>query len=359
MDQQDQPRESSDSAPAVGSPVSPHAPPQVIIQQGGGLLLRIFASLGWIGFLFCALLAIGQFAALGQYFDTSGGITEKHHSLSKFASDKIAVISVKGVILSGGGYVKHQIDRVRRDKNVKAIVLRVDSPGGTVTGSDYILHHLNKLREDRELPLVVSMGSIAASGGYYVSMAVGDQEDSIFAEPTTTTGSIGVMIPHYDVSGLMERFDVKDDTLATHPRKEMLSMTKPMPDDHRAILEQYLDEAFTRFKEIVRQGRPAFRGDEGILDELATGEVFTAGQAVEHGLVDRIGFVEEAIDRAIEMAGLDKEKTRVVEFERPVTLLDLGFIQSRQGRYEGEWLDLATPRAYYLWTMLPPLMAGR
>ncbi len=125
--------------------------------------------------------------------------------------------------MEGDGFVKRQIDRVRKDAQVKAVVVRIDSPGGTVTGSDYIYHHLKKLREDRSLPLVVSMGSIAASGGYYIAMAVGDQEKSIFAEPTTTTGSIGVIVPHYDLSGLMARYDVRDDSISSHPRKQILS----------------------------------------------------------------------------------------------------------------------------------------
>jgi len=142
---------------------------------------------------------------------------------------------------------------------------------------------------------------VAASGGYYVAMAVGDQQRSIYAEPTTTTGSIGVLIPHYDLSGLLARFDVKDDTLATHPRKEMLSMTKPMTDEQRELVKIYMNEAFTRFKEMIKGGRPSFRTDEAALDTLATGEVFTANQAKERGLIDEIGFIEDAIDRVIEM----------------------------------------------------------
>src|SRR5688500_19769660 len=108
--------------------------------------------------------------------------------------------------MEGDGFVKRQIDRIREDENVKAIVVRVDSPGGTVTGSDYIYHHLKKLRKEKNVPIVVSMGGMAASGGYYVSMAVGDEKDTIFAEPTCETGSIGVILPHYDLSGLMARY---------------------------------------------------------------------------------------------------------------------------------------------------------
>jgi protease-4 len=202
---------------------------------------------------------------------------------------------------------------------------------------------------------------MAASGGYYVAMAVGDQEKSIYAEPTTTTGSIGVIIPHYDVSGLMERFHVRDDSLTSHPNKQMLSMTRPMSEDQRKIMEAYLDEAFVRFKEVVKQGRPVFRQDPAALNQLATGEVFTAEQAKKHGLIDEIGFIEEAIDRALELAKLDKDKTRIVEYERPVGLFDLPFsVQSRRptGMLDlATWLDLHAPQAYYLATTLPPLIS--
>jgi len=98
-------------------------------------------------------MLVVQFLALGEYFDTTEGLTEKYHSLAKFASNKVAIITVSGVIMDGDGFAKRQIDRVRKDKDVKAVVLRIESPGGTVTGADYILHHLKKLRQERNLPL--------------------------------------------------------------------------------------------------------------------------------------------------------------------------------------------------------------
>jgi protease-4 len=352
------PEQDQTEAPSPTGEAAGHSEtPTVILQTGTGLTIRVLAFVGWVGFATCGLLLIGQYAALSDYFDTTDGISEKYHSGAKFGRDKIAVISVNGVIVSGDGYVRRQIDRVRKDKNVKAVVLRVESPGGTVTGADYILHYLKKLRDERKLPIVVSMGSIATSGGYYVSMAVGGQERSIYAEPTTTTGSIGVIIPHYDISGLLERFDVKDDSLMTHPRKDMLSMTKPITEDHRKILQDYLNEAFTRFKSIVKEGRPVFREDASELDKLATGQVFTARQAEANGLIDQIGFIEDAIDRAAELADLDMAKTRVVQYPRPLTLFSLGLIRSEE--QPSAWhqvLEGSTPRAYYLWTSLPPLL---
>ena len=112
------------------------------------------------------------------------------------------------------------------------------------------------------------MGSIATSGGYYVAMAVGDQPKSIYAEPTTTTGSIGVIIPHYDLSGLLARLDIKDDSLVSHPRKQMLSMTRPVSADDRRCLEAYLQDAFKRFKGVVKSGRPALSRGRGEVERI-------------------------------------------------------------------------------------------
>lgn len=322
--------------------------PLVVVQQArpvGGF----FGWLGWLAFGMCLLSLLGYYNTQKDYFDNSGGITEKYHSLSKTATDKVAVIDASGVIMSGNGFVKKQIDRVKKDDSIKAIVLRVDSPGGTVYGSDFMYHHLGKLRDERKIPMVVSMGSVAASGGYYIAMAVGDQEDCIYAEPMTTTGSIGVIIPHYNVSGLMEKLDVEDDSIATHPRKDMLSMTKPMTEDDREVIGKYINHAFERFKEVIKSGRPKFAEDSAALDTLATGEVFTAQQAKESGLVDEIGFIEEAIDRAIEMAQLDKDNTRVVTYTKPVTLMDsLSFVKTSRPDMMSRVLDLSQPRAYYL-----------
>ncbi len=336
--------------------------PIIVYQQG--TFSRFLGWLGWAAFFLCALILMTQWSTMAEYFDTSGGITEKFVSGDKFGDDKIAIISIEGVIAEGDGFVKRQIDRVAKDENVKAIVVRVDSPGGTVTGSDYILHHLKKLRKEKsDIPLVVSMGSMAASGGYYVSMAVGDQENVIYAEPTTTTGSIGVIIPHYDISGLMAKFDIKDDSIASHERKQMLTMTKPIPQEHREIIQGYVNESFGRFKSIIKEGRPGFKADESKLDQLATGEIFSADQALKHGLVDKIGFIEDAIDRALELAKLDKAKTRVVEFEKPASLFDVGAIAMSHaaepaGRSELHLLmEMSTPRPYYLLTSLP-ILAG-
>jgi protease-4 len=303
---------------------------------------------------------MGYIGTMASYLDTSEHITEKHYSGEEFGANKVAILSITGVIMEGDGYVKHQIDHIRKDKRVKAVVVRVDSPGGTITGSDYILHHLKKLKEEKDIPLVVSMGSMAASGGYYVSMAVGKEEKSIYAEPTTTTGSIGVIIPHYDVSSLMSRFDVKDDSIASGPNKQMLSMTRPLSEEQRALVQNYINEAFERFKNIIKEGRPAFAAAPEKLDALATGEIFSAVKAKENGLVDELGFVEDAIARAMELANLNNDETTVVRYERPLSLFDgLTTMQAPGSSELSALFELSIPRAYYLSTTLPAILSNR
>ena len=353
-------------APAAGY----GPPPQIIVQQPG----RRFGLLTWIllSVLGISIMAnISQQAMYQSYFSAGDAIEEKYVSHSRDAEDKVAVITLQGAIMAGEGFVKDQIDAVRKDESVKAIVLRIDSPGGTVTGSDYLYHHLKELTgdPDREIPMVVSMGSLCASGGYYVAMAVGEEEDRIYAEPTTWTGSIGVIIPHYDMSGLLESWNIEDDSVASHKYKQLLSMTRQRTAEEtaevRAILQDMVDQSFEGFKEIVRSGRPKFREDDDALTAVATGQIFTAKQAIDNGLVDQIGFIEDAIEKAIALANLDKEQVRVVKYERPVTGLAavLSGSQSHAGSAWpgdlGRLLDMTAPRAYYLCTWMPALLSNR
>jgi protease-4 len=325
-------------------------------------ITRVVALIGWVGLIICIALLIAQYTAQRDYYNVDRGLQERFHSLNEYGDVKVAIINVSGVLIDGNGYVKRQIDRVRSDDNVKAVVLRVDSPGGTVAASDYIYHHLKKLKQDKDIDLVVSMGSMAASGGYYVSMAVGDEEQSIYAEPSTITGSIGVIVPHYDISGLMEDFNVKDDSVASGPHKQMLSMTRSMSDSDREIVQAFVDDAFGQFKDVVKYGRPGFKADDGALDALATGEIFTARQAKDHGLIDEIGFIEDAIERVIELADLDEREVRVIEYKRPITLMEeiVGVKQAGAASLDpGVLLDLTAPRAYYLATWLPAIVRSR
>jgi protease-4 len=348
-------------APAPGGQTPPQ---QVIIQQSAfgryGKFLLVLLG-------FAVVTILGMSAAYESYFSPADGPQEKYHSLSKTATDKIAVIDISGAILEGDGFVKQQLDMVREDDDVVAMVLRIDSPGGTVTGSDYIYHHVQELIKDRKLPVVVSMGSICASGGYYIAMAAGDKENVIFAEPTTWTGSIGVVIPHYDLSGLLAEYDVKDDSVASHKYKLMGSPTRQLPpaerEEERKLLQELVDISFERFKELVVEGRPKLREDLAALEKATTGQIFTAQQAQELGLVDQIGFIEEALARAAALADKKTSNVRAVKYDEPNTLGSLLGVQapiSNQVSLDMKsLLEFAVPRAFYICTTLPSLLGGR
>jgi protease-4 len=350
------------------TPINPVARGELVVDGSRGPIRVVIEQprAGWFGRLLrwtlALILLLWIASAINRYYSQEDGISERWHSLSKTSLDKIAIIKVEGTIFGNEAFVKRQIERVRDDERVKAIVLRVDSPGGTVTGSDYIYHHLKTLAEAKKIPMVVSMGSIAASGGYYVAMAVGDKENTIYAEPTTWTGSIGVVIPHYDISGLLEKINVQDDSIASNPLKLMGSPTRRFPEplrgEEQQILQGLVDSSFAGFKEIVLASRAALRGDQAAQESVFTGRIFTARQAQEKHLVDRLGFVEDAIDRAIELAGVKKSEVRVVEFRQPRGLVDQ-MLFGPQGRKQpfdlSALVELNTPRAYYLCTWVPGL----
>jgi protease-4 len=302
--------------------------------------------------------------AVAGSFGPADAPQEEYHSLARHGLKKIAIIDISGAILEGEeSFTKKQIDRVREDDDVIGIVARINSPGGTITGSDYLYHHLGELARERELPLVVSMGSVCASGGYYVAMAVGDKEDVIFAEPTTWTGSIGVIIPHFDLSGALSAVHVEDDSIMSAPLKDLGTPTKPMTDEERKLLQALVDESFAEFKAIVASGRKKFKDDPAALDAVATGQIFTAKQALANGLIDKIGFLEEAIERVLALAGASEDDVRCVKYEKQPTLVDAivgsDARHSLRGGIElGRLIDLATPRAYYLWSWLPAAMSN-
>ena len=357
----------------------PSPPPTRVILEQGGFWARWGIWIAWSIAGISLLSALASAGAAAQYFQRDAKVVEKYHSLSRMAAAKVAIVDIAGAIMGGSGFTRAQLDHIADDESVKAIVLRVDSPGGTVSGSDELHYRLAELAKERNLPVVVSMGGIAASGGYYVAMANGGREDVIFAEPATLTGSIGVIIPHFDISKLLKKFDIEDDSIASGPLKEMLSPTKDrtpeLAERERKVLQSLVDEMFARFKQIVKQGRPKL--DDEKLASVATGQIFTAQQAVDAGLVDRIGFLEDAVTRAVELAGLTKDTARVVRYSKPRGLLkdvlDGDFSAGTQGMGSGgmgtggmmsrgaleAFAEWTTPRAWYLCSWWPALITSR
>ena len=204
--------------------------------------------------------------------------------------------------------LREQLDKAGKDVAVKGLLLRVNSPGGTVTASDMIHREILEFKRQKGIPVVAQLMGVAASGGYYVAMAA----DVVFAHPTTITGSIGVVSQGINLSGLMERYGVTDQTLTSGPFKDAGSALRPMTYEERAYLQAVIDDLHRRFQRVVDEGRPAL--DAAQIGALADGRVFTASQAEAHGLVDAIGYIPAAVDelrRRVQAADL-----RVVTYHR-------------------------------------------
>jgi protease-4 len=250
------------------------------------------------------------------------------------------------------------IDMVQRDDNVKAVVLEVDTPGGGVTPSDEIRHRIEELKKAKKdknpnFVVAVSMGSLATSGGYYVSAAT----DQIFAQPTTLTGNIGVLMPRFNLSALVEKIGVSEKTL-TAPEggfKNAGSMFAPDNPRDSKYLQGIIDQAYTRFRDIVKNGRGSkLKGD---LAQIADGRVFTADEALKNGLIDQQGYLEDAYTWAAAQAGLSDPM--VVKYHRRATLMEMMMSRSsgpepKAGSVnvsvDAKVIDeLMAPRLMYLW----------
>jgi protease-4 len=240
--------------------------------------------------------------------------------------EAVAIVRVEGVILSGsppvsplgdGGAYSDQIvehlEQAQEDASVKAIVLRVNSPGGSVVASDEIYQKMLEV----EKPIVVSMGELAASGGYYVSAPA----DVIMANPATLTGSIGVITQVPNLEELMEKIGVEVVVIKSGIHKDEGSPFREMTEEEEAIWQAIIDEAYGQFVAIVAEGRDL---PEEEVREIADGRIYTGKQAMELGLVDELGNLPEAIDRAAELGGIEGEP-RLVEYHRPPTLFETFF----------------------------------
>lgn len=205
--------------------------------------------------------------------------------------------------------VAEVLQRASDDEDVKALVLRINSPGGTVGASDIIYHQVREFADKKKVPVVAQFLDLAASGGYYVALSA----DEIVAQPTSVTGSIGVILFGLNVEGLLDKVGVKDQTLTAGKNKDLGSPLKPLAPEQRAILQGVLDSMHARFIGLVRERRPKLNADD--VARATDGRIFTADQALEIGLVDRIGYLDDAIAVARQRAGVTE--ARVVVYTRP------------------------------------------
>ena len=206
--------------------------------------------------------------------------------------------------------IKEELDLASKDDDVKAVVLRINTPGGSVTTSDIISHEIENFKKKRKVPVVAELMDMAASGGYYIASSA----DRIIAHPTTVTGSIGVIAISVSASGLMEKIGITNQTIKSGPMKDMGSPLKPMTEEERRIIQSVIDGMYERFLDRVAAGRPNMHTRDE-LTKIADGRVYTASQAKDLKLIDSIGYLDDAIEWAKQAAGV-KEAT-VVTYAQP------------------------------------------
>jgi protease-4 len=204
--------------------------------------------------------------------------------------------------------LREELKKAAADPKVRAVVVRINSPGGTVTASDVIFRELDSFKRTRGVPIVASMMDVAASGGYYVALAA----DTIMAHPTTVTGSIGVIMISLNAEGLMQKVGLAAAAIKSGERKDMGSPFRQLTPEERAIFQSVIDDLHRQFVARLVERR---RIPPPTAATLADGRIYTAEQALAHNLIDRIGYVPDAIEVARRAAGLDE--ARVIVYKRP------------------------------------------
>jgi len=273
---------------------------------------------GMVGILL--LLAAGCITVKVSLFEEPGPLKET--TVSGFGRDKILLLDISGVILEGPhrilglqkgvtspARVKEELEKAAKDRRIKAVVMKINSPGGTVAASDVILHDLQAFKAERGVPVVVCLQGLATSGGYYVAQA----GDTIIAYPTCITGSIGVLAMKLNLRGLMDKVGVDDDMVKSGRWKDFWSPFRPATPKEKEMMQQVIDQFYRSFVDVVATGRKLSLQEAR---QAADGRIFTADQAKDLKLVDQLGYLDDALELAKTKAGLPKD-AKVVRYHRP------------------------------------------
>jgi protease IV len=316
------------------------------------LLSRLLSSAGRfaLSVIKTVLIIIVIVGIIRAMFGQDGMVLEKVLREGS-SSRRFAVIRLNGIISTPtlNSFTRH-LERAVNDPSIKGVILSVTSPGGTVSASDRIHHEIMRFKSRTGKPMVAFMQGIAASGGYYASVAC----DSIIAEPTAITGSIGVVMQSFNVKDLFnEKLGVEAITIKSGEKKDWPSTFNEFTDEQAAYLQEKLvGPAYDRFVMLVDQGRPELTLDEVI--SLSDGSIYHAEEAMAGGLIDRIGYLDDAIVLLSELSGVVNPET--VEYVE-----DFGFGGSLMAEFKGlgslgstftrETLnELTSPQLLYLWT---------
>lgn len=253
--------------------------------------------------------------------------------------EKVGVVEVTGVI-ADSRQLTRQLDTYRQDDSIKAVVLRIDSPGGGVGPSQEICEEVGKLAEVK--PVVVSMGSVAASGGYYIAAPA----TRILANPGTITGSIGVIMEFPNVEGLLGKIGLRSEVVKSGPHKDIGSPTRQMTASDRQILQGMIDDVYDQFVHQVADSRHL---PLAAVKEFADGRIFSGRQALKLGLVDELGNFQDAVSAAGKLAGIEGEPHLVYPPRKKPNLLQY-LVEESVGRFAREISGRTSAGVQYLWS---------
>ncbi|MFO7890113.1 MAG: signal peptide peptidase SppA [bacterium] len=229
---------------------------------------------------------------------------------------KVGVINLNGIIYNSRSIIK-DIEFYQQNSSIKAVILRIDSPGGVIGASQEIYNAVKRVRESGK-PIIVSMGNVAASGAYYISCGA----DTIVANPGTTTGSIGVIAEFINLKELLNNVGITFQIIKSGRFKDTGSPYRDLNEADRRYLQSWVDDAFEQFVDIVTEERKLSRN---AVIQIADGRVFTGKQALENGLIDILGDYQTAVDFAAELGGIEGKPVIVRKREYEVSLFDLLF----------------------------------
>lgn len=310
-----------------------------------------------IGFRFTMNLASG---ILNDFADFDQDFIDEIVLEDGDLMNRIAVLNLEGVIQNTGESLlfdeayNHEsflqsIQKAGEDETIKAILLKVNTPGGGVGETEDIYRELKHVQEKYEKPIFVSMGTTAASGGYYAATPA----DKIFAEPSTLTGSIGVIMESINVSGLAEKYGIRFNTIKSGKHKDIMSQTREMTEEEHDILQSIIDEMYSDFVNVIVDGRQM---SESEVRELGDGRVYTGRQAKENGLVDEVGTYDDALTALKDE--YDLESATVIQYGTHLGIFGtIGLNLKNIFQSEDEKLGIVTelirmsdqPRAMYLY----------
>jgi protease IV len=346
------------NGPSLPNPQPPAHHVVHIRTKPGGLwsAIGIIAGLALFGFVFLVGIIIGVSV---MFAGSSMETVVLEQTYRDGGRNKIAILPIEGPIDDSQAiFARAAVDHILADRRVSAVVLRVDSPGGGVTASDQIWYEIERLKKSN-LPVIASYGSVAASGGYYVSCGA----DHIIAEETCITGSIGVIAQIMTLEGLMDKIGIEPVTLVAtgSPEKAVgndIFRTWDEKDQQKWL--GILDSAYAIFTDRVQQGRSGKVIDPALLESAASGSIFTASEAIEKGLVDAVGYLDDAIAHAEGAAGIPAGRAAVVRITEPPSLFGNGLLFQARTRAvpRSAGIDaaalrsfvneLSTPKAMYL-----------